>query len=825
MQSSPSTSGFLGHYLKVISRNFYRNRAYSILNLLGLSAGFAVFLYMVIYVHFETNFERFHDKAGRIYRVTDHFKSGDNFEVHWARTPFDFVNQLPEDIPGVERLIRFQNHARKYVRVGDKKFIPSNAYVTDGDVFDVFNFNLIAGNPATALSSPRSMVISRSLAEQYFGEEDPIGKEIFVIGDLDQTETPFNVTGVMEDLPSNTHLPVNMLMSFSDVSERTGWAYCYMLLKEGATIGQVEVEMHNFIRKYLSEEDAKGITLVFQPLQDIHLHSDLAREIVPNGNAFYVRIVMVAGILILIIAVINFMNLSSAMALGRSKEIGLRKLLGAGRRQVTTYLLLESVAYNICALGIGAGIAWLAFPVLQQLITVGFLLNFPVLAGGMLIVAISCGIISGIYPLILLTSFKPMEVIRNTKVLSFSRKESPFNLKRVMVTLQFCISIILAGSTLIAYHQFRYLNEKNLGLEREQVVAIPGVPDKVKERYDAFRNYVRTLPGVAGVAACMEVPSREIRDSGPVLVKGFNDDPSKAPVMDVQIIDPGFAEIMGLEFLAGGNISSDVVPAEIPEFTETFTIQDYLFNQRREYLINETAMRQLGWESTEEAIGQEISWSIGDMVLAPGPVKGVVRDFHQETLRNKVDPLVLVHEPVWLRTFLIKIETQQMQESIGRIQAAWDTMFPLYPMEYHFLDELYENLYKGERVQLQLLFTLTGLAIFIAFTGLIAMIAYALRTRVKEIAIRKVLGATLADLIRMISLEYFVVLLVGSLLAIPVSYYGVKQWLSGFAYRIDISPVSYLLVLVFVAALLMLTIGLQTLKSAMANPADTLRNE
>lgn len=825
MQRSQSTSGFFRHYLKIILRNFYRNKAYSILNLLGLSVGFAVFLYMVIYVHFETHYENFHDRAQRIYRVTYQFTSGENFDVHWARTPFDFVNQLPEDIPGVKKLIRFQNHARKYVRVGDKKFIPSHAYVTDGDVFDVFNFKLASGNPSTALTSPRSIIISKSLKAQYFGEEDAIGKEIFVIGDLDHTETPFNVTGVMEDMPSNTHLPVSMLMSFNDPNERTGWAYCYMLLEEDAQIAQVEAEMHDFIRKYLSEEDAKGVSLVFQPMQDIHLHSDLAREIIPNGDAFYVRIVMLAGILILIIAVINFMNLNSAMALGRSKEIGLRKLLGADRQQLITYLLLESVAYNICALAIGAGIAYLAFPLLQQLVTVGFLLDFRILAGGMLLVAIVCGILSGIYPLVLLTSFKPLEVVRNSKVLRFSHKESPFNLKRVMVTLQFCISIILAGSTLIAYHQFRYLNEKNLGLEREQIIAIPGVPDKVKDGYEAFRNYVGNLPGVSGVAACMEVPSREIRDSGPVLVKGVNDDPAKAPVMDVQIIDPGFAKIMGLNFLAGGNISNVAALPEIPEFTEAFTIQDYLLSQRREYLINETAMNQLGWQSPEEAIGQEISWSIGDMVLAPGPVKGVVRDFHQETLRNKVDPLVMVYEPVWLRTFLIKTETQHIQETLGRVQTAWDTMFPLYPLEYHFLDELYENLYKGERVQLQLLYTLSGLAIFIAFTGLIAMIAYALRTRVKEIAIRKVLGATLVDLVRMISLEYFAVLLISSLVAIPVSYYGLMRWLSGFAYRIDISPLSYLLVLVFIAALLAATIGIQTMRSSMANPANTLRNE
>ena len=823
MAQSHSPFDVFRNYLKIIVRNFYKNRAYTILNLLGLSIGFAAFLYTAIYVHFETHFESFHSKAERIYRATYQYKSGDSYDVHWARIPFDYINELPNDIPGVKKLIRFQNHERKYIRVGQSKFKPANAYVTDKEVFDVFDFKLIAGNSATALSEPHSIVITKSLARQYFGDGDPINKEIFVIGDLDKTETSHHVTGVMEDLPSNTHLPVDMLISFRDSSARTGWAYSYILLQEGATIQQVEAGIPAFIRKYATEEEAKKMSFVFQPLPDIHLHSNLAREIVPNGKIFYVRIAAAAGVFILIIALINFMNLNSAMALGRAKEIGLRKVMGASQGQLTSYLLTESVMSNVAALAIGSGIAYAAFPLFRNFITVEFLLPFWMLATGMIVIAVVCGLASGLYPVVLLTSFKPLEVVRGQKTLSFVKRESPFSMKRVMVTLQFCVSIVLVGSALIAYDQFRYLNEKNLGMERDQIIAIPGVPDQIKSSFITFKDRLTTLPGIIGVSGCLEVPSREIRDAGPVLIEGVNDDPDQAPVVDIQIIDHDFVKLLGIEFLAGQNIPQST--ATVPEFTAAYTIQNYLTEQKQAYLINETAMHQLGWQSPEEAIGHRINWSIGNVVLGYGPITGVVKDFHQETLKNKVDPMVMVYEPVWIRTFLIKVETQHIQESIEQIRSAWDEMFPLYPMEYYFLDDLYENLYKGERMQLQLLYLFSGLAILIAFIGLIGLIAYALKTRVKEIAIRKVLGSSVADLIRMMSKEYLMVLLIGGSLAIPISLYGVQQWLSNFAYRIEISPASYVLTLSLVAALLIVTIGLQTFKSFLANPADTLREE
>jgi putative ABC transport system permease protein len=362
-------------------------------------------------------------------------------------------------------------------------------------------------------------------------------------------------------------------------------------------------------------------------------------------------------------------------------------------------------------------------------------------------------------------------------------------------------------------------------MHREQIVAIPGVPDQVKDQFLAFKSALRSNPGIVDVAACMEVPSREIRDLGPVLVQGVNDDPSKAPMMDIQVIDNDFVSLLGLELLAGENISLMSGDRQVPELSENYTFQNYLAAQKRSYLINETAMRRLGWQTPGEAIGQNISWSIGDLKLSYGPIKGVVRDFHQESLKNKIDPIVMVQEPIWFRTFLIKVETKDIQTTLGKIKVTWDKTFPLYPMEYYFLDDLYENLYKGERIQLQLLYVFSGLAIFIAFIGLIGLIAYALRTRVKEIAIRKVMGASIGDLVRMISREYLMILFVSGVLAIPVSIYGLNEWLSSFAYRVDISPLSYVLAVASIGGLLLLTLGLQTLSTSTINPAATLRNE
>lgn len=819
-----SRSFLKGNNLKIVIRNFYRNRSYAVLNLLGLVIGFTVFMFAAIYVYFETHYENFHTKANRIYRATYLYAPPGNPPSHWARVPVDFVNELPAEVPAVKTLIRFQNQERKYVRIGHEKFRPAHAYVTDKEVFTVFDFKLLEGNPLQALAQPHSIVLSRSLARKYYGERSPIGKGIFLIGDYDHVETLHHVTGVMEDVPPNTHLPVDMLISFRDNKERTGWAYTYLLLQEGATISQVESSVRSFIKKYDTEEEGKDTNFIFQPIRNIHLASHLAREITPNGERLYVRVVGFAGVLVLLMAVINFTNLNSAMSLSRAKEFGMRKVMGASRMQLIYYLVTESVIIHLTAALIASGAVYLLFPYMQQFVAIQLLPSVIPFSLVMILVALVMGMASSLYPIILLTALQPIAVLKTSKAISISGRESAFSLTRIMVTVQFGISILLIGSAAIAYHQFNFLLHKNLGIDREQVIAIPAVPDGVKDKFESFRNRLIGQPGIANVSACMEVPSREIRDSGPVLVAGVNSDPSKAPRMDIQVIDHNVISLLGLQLIAGRNILPPNTTS-IPEFTERYTFQQYLLAQPREYLINETAMHQLGWNSTQEAIGQKISWSLGDMALASGPIVGIVQDFHQETLKNKVDPIVMVNEPLWLRTFLIKAEAGNIQNSVEKISATWNELFPFYPMEYFFLDDLYNNLYKAERVQVQLLFGFSGLTILIAFTGLIGLVAYALKTRTKEMAVRKVLGATAADLIQLMSYEYLIVLLLGAALAIPLSIYGLREWLSSFAYHVSISPLSYAFTLILILVLLLVTVGIQTLRASKANPAETLRDE
>ena len=810
-------------YLTVALRHARKHSTYAFLNLLGLIIAFAAAGLIAIYLHYETGFEGFHSRADRIYRASYHYIAENGHDVHWARTYADFVNELPEEMPEIKALIRFQNHEQQYVRIGKEKFKPRHAYRTDAQVFEVFDFPLLTGDPATALAKPHSVVLTEKLARAYFGETDVVGKTLLLSGNYSSEETPHTVTGVMADLPPNTHLPVDMLTSFRDASDRSWWAYVYVLLAEGAGIAAVEAKMPAFMEKHTQAESSGQATFVFQPLRDIHLHSRLAREIVPNGHARYVTIFFFVGGFILLIALINYLNLSSALAMGRAKEIGMRRILGAGNRDLVLYSLVESIAYNLVAAAIGLAVIRMAYPGFQALTGAVFLMPLWQFLSGGLLAAVVCGLLAGLYPAFLLRAFRSLAMVRHAGNLPAGSGNRGFTLKRILVALQFCVSILLIGSALVAAEQFHYLQEKNLGMTHEQVLAIPGVPDKVTADFPLFRDRVQALPGVRSVAACMEVPSREIRDMGPLLVEGLHSDRERAPMVDVQVISPGFVETMGLSLIAGEDRSHDVPYGEPPPFSETYSPQEYLASRPRSYLINETAMKLLGWEGPEEAIGRQGSWAIDNFELAGGPITGVVRDFHQESLKNRIDPMVLVFEPIWLRTFLVKIETHDVERSLAQIQAAWDEIYPTYPMEYHFLDDLYEALYQSERRQLYLLAVFSGLAIFIAFLGLFSLVAWSLRTRVRELAIRRVLGAGLGDLIRLIGREYLAVLVVGAFVAVPLSYLWASDWLQQFAYRIDISPASYVLPLVLTGLLLVATVSLQTLRTAALSPADTLR--
>jgi len=805
-------------------RNFQKNWLYGSLNILGLSIAFTTLILVLAYLFQETNYESFHKNASRIYRPTYSFTAQNGFNNHFARVPVHYINELPNHIPEIEKLIRFQNKEQKYIRIGDQRFKPKHAYITDADIFEVFTLPLIAGNSATALVKPNSIVLTESIAKKYFSTVDVIGKELIITGNYSAEEVAYQVTGVIEDVPVNTHLPIEMLFSFPNEAARSGWAYIYTLLAEGKTIEAVNTKMPDFLSNYTSPESTSTITYDFQALADIHLKSSLAREIKPNGELMYLKIFFWVGIFVWIIALVNFTNLSSALAMSRGKEIGVRKVLGASKGNLVFFSFIETIVYSLISLFFGGLLAFLLFPYFSDLTGISIFppTNYFILT--LLGIALVSGLLAGILPALVSTSIKILQIIKQGNNWSMKRSTNKINVKRVMIAIQFSATIILMGSAMVAYQQFKYIQEKNLGLKSEQIIAIPEVPSKIVDNYGTFKNRLKALPNILEVTACMQIPSSEIRDVGPVRIQGKNSEEDHVPMMDMQIIDPDFIEMMGIEMLAGENFTKNEVLENPPIYSEELTPQRYLNEKPRKYLLNETAMKQLGWNTPTEAIGQQINWSIGGFELAYGPVTGIIKDYHQESLRNKIDPLVLTVEPIWMSNIMIKVATNDLDKTIANIEATWGDLFP-YAFEYTFLEELFNKLYQQDRIQLKLLSILTLIAILISFLGLISLVAYALKTRSKELAIRRVIGANLTNLSILIGKEYLWILLTATLIGIPISYYFVSEWLQNFAYRIDISMLVFLVAIVLIFSLLIGTIYLQTFKATMENPVKALREE
>ncbi|MEL6922471.1 MAG: ABC transporter permease [Bacteroidota bacterium] len=805
-------------------RSFRKNLIYSSLNLLGLALAFTTLILVAAFVWQESSYESFHQQSDRMVRVTYQYNGANGFEASFARVPINFINELPGHLPEVEKLIRLQNQEDKYLRVDNNRYKPEYAWSTDADIFQVFDLPLIAGDTATALSAPNSIVLSEQMALKYFGRTDVLGAELFVNGEWSPEEVPYKVTGVMRDLPVNTHLPMNVLLSFRNETERRGWAYIYLLLKEGADIASVEAAMPGFISEHTEVNDGNSIGLPVQALSSIHLQSKLAREIKPGGQLIYLRIFMWVGLFVWLVALINFANLSTALAMKRGREMGVRQVLGASKSSLFIFSLLEAMVNSLLALGLGAVLAWLLFPAFGQLTGVQLLPPIGWLALGLIGLALLSGIVAGILPAMVLTSVKLLQVLKGGNNWSMKANPTSSNIKRLMISLQFGATIILMGSAVVAYQQFQFINEKNLRLQPEQIIAIPEVPGEVTNQYGLLKNRLQQLPGVRSVAACMQMPSSEIRDVGPVRIQGVTGADDNPPMMDMQIIDPDFTEMMQLELLAGADFSRAALLREAPAFTDDYTVQQYLAETPRQYLINETAMKQLGWNHPSDAIGQSINWSIGNFELAYGEVTGVIKDYHQETLRNTIDPLLLTMEPIWFSNFMIKVETSQLESTIKSIQQLWEELFP-FSLEYQFMDQLYQQLYHQDRVQLQLLSILALVAVFISFLGLVSLVAYALKRRSRELAIRRVIGAELHHLTSLIGKEYFFVLLLAAVFAIPISYRGVNRWLDNFAYRIDIPLFAYGLTFGGVLLLLLLTITFQTWRATIDNPVKSLREE
>ncbi|MEM1134194.1 MAG: FtsX-like permease family protein [Bacteroidota bacterium] len=809
-------SHLIQHTIKIVSRHLFKNKLFSAINILGLSVGLAIAFFIALFILNELSFENMHKKNEHIFRLSMHIQNA-NYDIHWARTNLDWTKNLPETFPEIEHLVRFQDYYPRNVKFEEDTYKIKHAYSVDSNVFEVFDFKLLHGNPQTALVEPRSTVVTQSTAELLFGKEDPIDKEIEILDNTGKQKTIYKVTGVMADVASNTHLPVNMLTSFASEAERTGWAYTYLLLKNASNKDVLQDKIPDFIANNVDEATASTITLPLQKLKDIHLHSALAREIIPNGKISRLFFFGTVGIFILLMSGINYINLNVAQSLRRLREIGVRKALGSSRINLIIYFLIEANIITLLAALLGVMLVFLFLPAFKAftLITTPVMYIIPFA----LIIALLIGNIAGYYPAFVLSKQKVVSAIKQKE--GFTPGKRNLNIKNVLVAFQLVLCTVLISSALITKSQFQFLVEKDLGLEKEQTLVITDIPKSVKFKYDIFKNQLNQLSTVKGVTASMQVPSSEIRDTGDVYAEGATEDLENLPVMDIQVVDQDFITQMSVELLAGNNFTDK--RNTILEESINDNLLDYIQQQPREYIINETALHNLGWKNPVEALDKQLSWRIGNIQLQQGPIVGVIRDYHQESLRNKIEPLVMISEPVWVNNFLVKVSSNNIQQAIAEIESLWKENFPDLPLSYNFLDELYNQLYETEKKQLQLIYIFSGLAIFIAFLGIFGLISYTLKTKEKELAIRKVLGANLSNTILLLGKKFMLFMLLGIVLAVPLTWLSMEKWLENFMYRIEIDPLTFLIAVVAILFALIVTITLQMHKTGKNNIASTLR--
>ncbi len=797
-------------FLRAFVRHHKKNKFHFFLNLFSLSLGLLVLINVALMTQYELSFENMHSRADRIFRITMH-NHANQYDMHWARADRDYINRIEDELPGVEALIRFQDYHPRDVRVGEDAFRVEHSFSTDPDVFSVFDFQLVAGNPETALSNPNQTVITESMSLTLFGTPNGMGEEIWFQGASGQER--YVVTGIMEDLPPNTHLPVNMLTSFPSEEARTGWAYIYLLLDSPGYVKEVQKTLPSLIRQYGGEETPEDISFPLQSLSSIHLESQLAREIVPNNRWEYIWIFVLVGLVVLVLTMANYINLLLAESIERLKAVRIRLIMGKARNSLYWGLIGESVVMVIVSALIAALLFGLVRTAVQDVTPLAEPGIVHILA--FLVLSLLIGVACKAYP----SAFVLRKSFTFNNRTETTGDRSMLSMRNILVGIQLVLCVVTVSAVLILQGQFEFMTARSQSSHGDQVLAIRDLPESIRKNPGGFQAAIAGQSGVISLSRVMEVPSREIRDAGPVTMQGANWSDDQLPVMDIQVADKAFFQTMGYSVLAGKLFTGE------PEYPDTSDLLTHLTTQSREYVINETALKMLGLDTPEEAVGKVISWQIGDIKLKEGPVIAVVRDFHQESLRNTIDPLVIIQEPVWTRNLLVRVgagETGQVQEAI---KASWNAFAPDYPLQIEFVDDLFARQYSRENNQLTLMQWLTTIVIILSVSGILALFYYLVRTREKEFAIRKVLGAGMRSLSFLLTRRLCAVFLAGVAVAIPVTLYLVRLWMDQYAYRTEISPAYFIISVLLVMLVLLMTSAWMLRRVDTKNPVLLLRSE
>ncbi len=795
------------NYLKIALRNLLRHKGYSLINMSGLGVGIACCLLITLYVRHELSYDRFHEKADRIFRVIAETGRDGQMEFESANTSFPIGPALANVFPEVEEAVRFRQAYQAVVTHGDEHFAEARFYFVDPAVFKVFSFAFetpMLG--ATALAQPNTVVLARSTARKYFGDEDAIGKTLFYQGSGGARQ--LTVTGVLRDLPGNSHFDFEFLASMLSLdTAELSWTWftslwTYVLLPENYPPEQLIAKFPAFVERHLPAKDKidPGETMIMglEPLTDIHLHSRLDKQMKPNSDIKYVRLFAIIGLFVLVIACINFMNLATAASLQRAKEVGMRKTLGAQRANLIRQFLGESFLFTGIAMVLGLVAVEAALPALNAFMGKTIALRFfndGFIWLALLVLATFVGFVSGSYPAFVLSGFKPVAVLKSGRATPGGWSAG---VRKTLVVFQFAVTIVLIIGTAVVYCQLEFIRHKNLGAKVDQVVVIP-----YSENVGPIMHELRQNPNVLSATASSRVPVNiESFDTRPMLVEGFD----KAIQMENFNIDESFLATYNIELVAGRNLSREII------------------SDSSAFLINEAAVKHFGWASPAAAVGKRLGWQNG---FRWGEIVGVVKDFHIVSLHEPIQPLVMTKLPehYWYNYISVLIQPAETAATLRYLEKVWRTFTPAGGFEYFFVDESFARLHRQDERFGQIVAVFAAISIFIACLGLLGLAAFAAERRTKEIGIRKVLGATITSVAALLSKDFVKLVLFANLIAWPIAWYMMNRWLQDFAYRVEIGWRVFALAGGIALLIALLTVSTQAIKAALANPVEALRYE
>ena len=799
----------LGNYLKIALRNFKRQKGYSFITLAGLALGMACCLLIIIYIQYELSYDRFHTDADHIYRIVMDASIGSTkLKVPITNNPLSPT--LASDYPEVIASTRIRKISKILVEYEDNQFYESGSLFADASIFDVFSFPFINGNPRNALVRPFTVVLTETSARKYFGGANPVGKVLR----LDSAKD-YEVTGVIEDIPPNSHLTFDILISFETLfvarpQARDDWIsahnFTYLRLHENAAVSGLENKFPAMVEKYLGPSlKALGgsIRYSLQPLTDIHLHSNLQFEFAPNSSILYVYIFSAIALFILGIACINFMNLATARSTKRAREVGMRKVLGAERQNLIRQFLGESTIYSLLALFVALVLVRMALPVFRIISGINFqmgaaqLIWLIPLGVGLIIFT---GIVAGSYPAFFLSAFRPARVLKGSRFAGTGGRR----FRHVLVITQFAVSITLLIGTWIIRNQIQYMKNVNLGFTKEQVLVSNVDDPKVFRDILAVKARLKQIPGVVEVAGADAVPGQgPMATTVGVVPEGYTNE--EGILMKAIRADEDYLAALGMELAAGRNFSREMTT-----------------DRQGAFLVNEVAVKQFKWE---DPVGRTIKIQGLGQRGASVPVIGVVKNFHYASLREELEPICIGVGMGGLDKLVIRVQTENITGLISQLKDTWKEIDPGHPFDFFFLDDFFDAQYRSEEQLNRIFASFSGLAIMIACLGLFGLSSFMAEQRTKEIGIRKILGASVPEVVILLSRELLVLVGLAVLVAWPVAYFTMGSWLRNFPFRTSFNPWIFLFSGLAALAIAVLTVSFQAAKAASADPVDSLRYE